>query len=562
MIQAHLERISPASAVCTSSTSSVACVKGDETRAVAIEVPEIDSQEIMGEWLVPKDGILLVSFGPHTVADKDGKAVVRERLAIVEAEGIADGAVQRTSRVPGFVPSPRSVLPPATAAPRTIPAPVVAPKVPIAVPVPPSRSIPQGAHPDGTPAELPPLPADEIETPHPSQSAEPSPSPQSKKTQPPAKPASDSQTKKTGYQTTPTSTAIPGMFLARRTSVCSSSCRSSRSRSSFRSTADWRSKSSAGSSPTRNRSTVTRPTSSEAIRCRDEFNRPVPTILQRRGIAPVHRDRDPGDIIAGRAGEPDRRARHIGRLGPSTLRNPCKTALVKARDLLPGLFRQLGVEPARQDRVDLDPVRGPGECQALGQLDDPSFARCIRRREAGAEDRGHAADIHDLAAALPFHRRIDRLRHQERTGEVGVDDFVPFRERHLLRRPADVDAGIIEQDVGAAEPLQRLVGGSLDVIARETSAVTTSVSDPVWDWICWAAASDFAVFRPRTATLAPAWASPCAMPSPIPPLPPSRSPLCRSGRIVSLRSPFDMTGRKSARPCRPGSPCPSQFNPT
>ncbi len=214
VIQAHLERISPASAVCTSSTSSVACVKGDETRAVAIEVPEIDSQEIMGEWLVPKDGILLVSFGPHTVADKDGKAVVRERLAIVEAEGITDGAVQRTSRVPGFVPSPRSVLPPATAAPRTIPAPVVAPKVPIAVPVPPSRSIPQGAHPDGTPAELPPLPADEIETPHPSQSAEPSPSPQIKKTQPPANPESDSQAKKTGYQTTPTSTAIPGMFLA------------------------------------------------------------------------------------------------------------------------------------------------------------------------------------------------------------------------------------------------------------------------------------------------------------------------------------------------------------
>ena len=31
-----------------------------------VEVPEIGSQEIAGEWLIPNDGILLVSFGPHT----------------------------------------------------------------------------------------------------------------------------------------------------------------------------------------------------------------------------------------------------------------------------------------------------------------------------------------------------------------------------------------------------------------------------------------------------------------------------------------------------------------
>ena len=40
----------------------------------------------MGEWLIPRGEALLVSFGAHTVADKDGKAVVKERLAIIEAD--------------------------------------------------------------------------------------------------------------------------------------------------------------------------------------------------------------------------------------------------------------------------------------------------------------------------------------------------------------------------------------------------------------------------------------------------------------------------------------------
>ena len=50
-----------------------------------IELPEIANQEVLGEWLIPKGDCLVVSFGPHTIADKDGRAVVRERLAFVEA---------------------------------------------------------------------------------------------------------------------------------------------------------------------------------------------------------------------------------------------------------------------------------------------------------------------------------------------------------------------------------------------------------------------------------------------------------------------------------------------
>ena len=57
---------------------------------------------------------------------------------------------------------------------------------------------------------------------------------------------------------------------------------------------------------------------------------------------------------------------------------------MKARDLLSGLFCQLGVEPARQDRVDLDIVLGPGERQALGQLDDPPLGRAHKPGQRAA----------------------------------------------------------------------------------------------------------------------------------------------------------------------------------
>ena len=49
-----------------------------------VQVPEISHAKVEGEWLIPRDGILLVSLGVDTVADDNGKAVVRERIAVLE----------------------------------------------------------------------------------------------------------------------------------------------------------------------------------------------------------------------------------------------------------------------------------------------------------------------------------------------------------------------------------------------------------------------------------------------------------------------------------------------
>jgi hypothetical protein len=166
--------------------------KGDDAgvQKVVLDVPEIDTQEVVGEWLIPHGEVLLISFGAHTQADAAGKAVVRERLALIEAAPA--GEMVRVSVPSG--PIPMVNLP----VPRM---PDLAPKVALPMPTPimPSRSIPKGFNADGTPAEMPPLPADEAEMDSSeSDSSEPRPSPQTKKVTPP-KPATDTGTNKAEF---------------------------------------------------------------------------------------------------------------------------------------------------------------------------------------------------------------------------------------------------------------------------------------------------------------------------------------------------------------------------
>jgi hypothetical protein len=175
----------------------------------AIDIPEIGSLEILGEWLIPRGEQLLVSFGAHTVADANGNAFVKERLALVGAEevslGAASGAVNPDPKLI-HAPAPLPFLPtPASKIPTPMPTPAA-----------PSRTMPQGYHADGTPADLPPLPADESDMDSAdSDSAEPKPSPQTKKPQS-VKPAADPGTDKAAYAPPRSATVfLPSVFLAR-----------------------------------------------------------------------------------------------------------------------------------------------------------------------------------------------------------------------------------------------------------------------------------------------------------------------------------------------------------
>jgi len=209
-------------------------------RTVALEVPEIGSQEVAGEWLIPNGEFLLLSFGVYTVADKDGKAVVKERLAIIGAEEAAESGAVPPAAYPGddlnllerwlSPPAPPTVPatpaepfgPTAPAVRFLVPPPVgpaatpVAPtaKTPMPIPAVPDRSLPQGYHSDGTKAELPPLPADEMDADSAdSESSEPLATPQTKKPQKP-KPPTDAGTTKAALPQPKSSAAVwPGAFF-------------------------------------------------------------------------------------------------------------------------------------------------------------------------------------------------------------------------------------------------------------------------------------------------------------------------------------------------------------
>lgn len=200
-------------------------------------LPEVNRCKVDGEWLIPNDGLLLVSLGAHTVADKDGKAVARERLILVEAEAVnppqddpeaaataraeqyalqllgeaecedevspaivVDRETEPSPRKPRkyadievnvsaasadavFQPLPHYPFPPATDAQIQANCPmtgVASNKPRLPMPALPGRSLPSPIAPDGSPATLPPLPDEELAEASADASAEPRPSPQAK----------------------------------------------------------------------------------------------------------------------------------------------------------------------------------------------------------------------------------------------------------------------------------------------------------------------------------------------------------------------------------------------
>lgn len=161
----------------------------ESAETVQIQIPEIGRAQAAGEWLIPDDGVLIVGFGPHTVADAEGRAVVRERLAIITAEATDEAVAEAAEEIGGEADSePSPHAPGAGDAPRVEPIAPVPPRTATVIPTLPSRTLPQGVHADGRPATLPPLPEDaEADLPAPAgDESQPLPSPQSRRKPTPA----------------------------------------------------------------------------------------------------------------------------------------------------------------------------------------------------------------------------------------------------------------------------------------------------------------------------------------------------------------------------------------
>ena len=138
------------------------CASQGKKLASRIDVPEIAHAAAEGEWLIPNEGILVVSLGVQTSADEQGKAVVRERLVLIEARPIHDDTVRRASTMVPFAPRPAAPRAPSTWGPAAgrIAGTPAGPEAAVPMPMPtmPSRSLPQALAADGSPMQLPPLP--------------------------------------------------------------------------------------------------------------------------------------------------------------------------------------------------------------------------------------------------------------------------------------------------------------------------------------------------------------------------------------------------------------------
>ena len=90
----------------------------------------------------------------------------------------------------------------------------------------------------------------------------------------------------------------------------------------------------------------------------------------------------------------------------------------------------------------------------------------------------NARDVDHDARASVGQEALDRLsRAQESAAEVHRQDLVEVRAGKLLGRSRDLDAGVVDQDVEAAETLGHLVDHPHDVLLGRNVALDQHVAD-------------------------------------------------------------------------------------
>src|SRR6266446_5794571 len=169
-----------------------------------------------------------------------------------------------------------------------------------------------------------------------------------------------------------------------------------------------------------------------------------------RRVTPVHRQGNARDVVRSAAGEEDCGPGEFVWLPPAPMRNTCGDRVIP---LWRGGGRQACVNPSWEDCIDLNIVFGPEHRQALGELHHPSLGRRVGWGDTAAEDRRHRADVNNFAPARLEHMRIHRTCTQENPGEVGVQHVLPLFQGVILRRLADVDPRVIDQNIDALKCL-------------------------------------------------------------------------------------------------------------
>src|SRR5262245_26806589 len=106
------------------------------------------------------------------------------------------------------------------------------------------------------------------------------------------------------------------------------------------------------------------------------------------GVPAIPGQANAGDIVRRAPGQEDRGPGEFVRLTPASMRDAGFNEIVA---LSRGGGRQLSVNPAWENGVDLNMVFGPKDRQTLGELYHPALGGRVGRRYIAAEDRRHRA---------------------------------------------------------------------------------------------------------------------------------------------------------------------------
>ena len=112
-----------------------------------------------------------------------------------------------------------------------------------------------------------------------------------------------------------------------------------------------------------------------------------------------------------------------------------------------------GLHEPRHDAVHLHVERRDLHGKRARQHPQRTLAGRVGDDSRPAEIGGERAHVDDLAAAPRLHAGQDRARDQERAIDVRGLDFPPCIQRHRIQRCADIEGGIVDENVDAAVAL-------------------------------------------------------------------------------------------------------------
>ena len=139
-------------------------------------------------------------------------------------------------------------------------------------------------------------------------------------------------------------------------------------------------------------------------------------------------------------------------LGP----HPVEHRAVDARD-----------DERRAERVDADAVLAEVDRQLLREDGDGPLRRRVGGADRQADDAGDRRKVHERPAPLADHRRQDGAAHEEHALHVHPHRLVPGGLGGLEDGfPGGEDPGVVDEDVDAAEALERHADDPLGVGAR------------------------------------------------------------------------------------------------